>query len=71
MAAQDAKLSIKLTKGSFASSLSDEGLVNATIAGVAVSVPVEIQLNGTMLAKTQPQIYSAKAGKSGSPKTQK
>ena len=68
VAAQDAKLSIKLTKGSFASALSDEGLVNATVTEVAVSVPVEIQLNGTMYAKTQPQLYSAKAGKTGKTK---
>jgi hypothetical protein len=69
--AQDAKLSIKFSKGSFASSLSDEGLVNATVADVAVSVPVEIKLNDTMYAKTQPQTYTAKAGKTGSAKVPK
>jgi hypothetical protein len=68
VAAQDAKLNINLTKGSFAAAFADEGLVNATVTAVAVSVPVEIQLNGTMYAKTQPQLYSAKTGKSGSTK---
>ncbi len=71
VAAQDAKLSIKLTKGSFASSLSDEGLVNATVTDVAVTLPVEIELNDTMYAKAQPQTYKAKQGKSGSAKSPK
>lgn len=65
------KLGIKLTKGSLASSLADDGLVNATVTKDAKSVPVEIQLNGTMFAKTQPQIYTAKQGKSGSAKDPK
>jgi hypothetical protein len=66
--AQDAKLSIKFAEGSFASSLSDEGLVNATVKNVAVSMPVEIKLNDTMYASTQAQTYSAKEGKSGKTK---
>ncbi|MEO6027678.1 MAG: hypothetical protein ABIR79_12495 [Candidatus Binatia bacterium] len=68
VAAQDAKLSVKLTKGSFASSLVDEGLVDAIVADVAVTMPVEIKLNGTMYASAQPQTYKAKAGKTGSAK---
>lgn len=68
VAAQDAKLSVKLTKGSFASSLVDEGLVNATVTDVAVTMPVEIKLNDTMYASAQPQRYKAKTGKSGSAK---
>lgn len=71
VAAQDAKLSIKLTKGSFAASLSDEGLVDATVTEVAVTMPVEIELNDTMYAKAQPQTYKAKQGKSGSAKSPK
>jgi hypothetical protein len=68
VAAQDARLSVKLSKGSFASSLVDEGLVNATVADVAVTMPVEIELNGKMYASAQPQTYKAKAGKTGSAK---
>lgn len=71
VAAQDAKLSIKLTKGSFASSLSDDGLVDATVTNVALSVPVEIEFNGTMYAKTHAQTYTAKTGKSGATKDPK
>ena len=63
--AQDAKLNIRFSKGSFASSLVDEGLGNATVTDVAVLVPVEIKLNDTMYAKAQPQKYSAKQGKTG------
>jgi hypothetical protein len=66
--AQDAKLSVRLAKGSFASSLADEGLVNATVKDLAVTMPVEIELNDTMYASAQPQKYTAKAGKTGKTK---
>lgn len=63
--AQDARLALRLAKGSFASSLVDDGLANATVKDVAVTVPVEIKLNGTMYAKAQSQTYTAKQGKTG------
>lgn len=59
---------IKLTKGSFASSLADEALIDDTVADVAVLMPVGIKLNDTMYAKAQPQIYRARAGKTGKAK---
>lgn len=66
--AQDAKLSVKFSKGSFASSLADDGLVDATVKDVAVTMPVEIELNDTMYASAQPQTYTAKTGKTGKTK---
>ena len=63
--AQAAKLTIRFEKGSLASSLVDDGLVNQTVTNKAVSVPVEIELAGTMFAKTHAQSYTAKAGKTG------
>jgi hypothetical protein len=68
VAAQDAKLIVKFTRGTFASSLVDEGFVNATVTGVAVTMPVGIKLNDTMYASAQAQAYSAVAGTTGSAK---
>lgn len=66
--AQDARLTVKFAKGSFASSMLDEGLVDATVTDAAVTIPVEVVMNGTTYAKTQPLRYSAKQGKSGKAK---
>jgi hypothetical protein len=66
--AQDAKLSVKFSKGSFVAALADEGLVDATVKDIAVTMPVEIKLNDTMYALAQAQTYTAKAGKTGKAK---
>lgn len=66
--AQNAKLSLKFTKGSFAALLADDGLVNQTVSAVSVSLPVEIRLNDKMFAASHALIYSATAGKSGAAK---
>jgi len=62
------KFSVKFAKGSFATTLQDEGLVNETVSDVAVSVGTEVQLNGVIYKKLQPQTYKAKQGKTGSAK---
>ena len=66
--AQDAKLTVKFAKGSFASSLLDEGLVDATVTDAPVTIPVEVVMNATTYAKAQPQVYTAKQGKTGKTK---
>lgn len=66
--AQDARLTVKFAKGSFASSLLDEGLVDATVTDAPVTIPVEIVMNATTYARAQAQSYTAKAGKSGKTK---
>ncbi len=66
--AQDARLNVKFAKGSFAESFDDEGLVNATVTNAAVTIPVEVVMNGTTYASAQAQSYTAKAGKSGKTK---
>lgn len=66
--AQQAKLSLKFTKRTFGALLVDDGLVNQTVTNAVVSLPVEIELDGTMFAKTHALKYSAKAGKTGSAK---
>lgn len=66
--AQDARLTVKFAKGSFAESLADEGLADATVTEAPVTIPVEVVMNGTTYAKAQPQLYSAKQGKTGKTK---
>ena len=66
--AQNAKLTIRFEKGAFASSLVDDGIKNETLTNSAASVPVEIELAGTMFAKTHALSYTAKAGKTGKAK---
>ena len=68
VAAQTAKYSVKLTKGSFATSLSDEGLTNADATKASVNVLVRIVFAGAVYEHTQALSYTAKKGKSGSAK---
>jgi len=63
--AQDARFVAKLSKGTFAPFLQDEGLVNATAKAVQVFVPVIILFNGTVFRTDQARIYTAKSGSSG------
>jgi hypothetical protein len=71
VAAQTAKFSLKLNKGSFASQLTDEGLTNANATSQTKTVLVRLVFANGVFEKAQPQIYSAKAGLSGSTKTPK
>ena len=66
--AQQAKLSVKFDKGTLAAQFVDDGLVNQTVTNVPVSIPIEIQLNDAIFAKTHGLTYSAKAGKTGKTK---
>ena len=68
VSAQTAKFSVKLAKGNFATSLTDEGLVNGNVRGVNASVVVRVVFNGGIYQTTQAVTYTAKAGKSGSAK---
>lgn len=58
----------KFAKGSFASSLVDEGFVDATVTDAPVTIPVEVVGNATTDARAQAQSYTAKAGKTGKTK---
>jgi hypothetical protein len=54
---------------SFSAKLADENLTgSADVKSVARSVLTTMVFNGTILQKTQPLIYSAKTGKTGSAK---
>jgi len=66
--AQAAPFQINLKNGTFASTLTDEGLTNETTRAKSVNVPVTFLFNGQEFRKTQPQSYSAKAGSSGKTK---
>lgn len=68
VAAQNAKLAIKLNKGNFSTSLADEGLIDATLDSVPVEVRAAVTVGGATYVTAQPQSYSAKTGKSGSTK---
>ena len=68
VAAQTAKYTVKLTKGSFASSFADEGLTNATAKKANVSVVVRVVFAGAIYEHTQTLSYTATKGKSGSAK---
>lgn len=66
--AQDAKLTVKLKKGSFADQLVDEGLVDATVQKVPVEVDVEVDAAAKPRKKRVALTYTAKQGKTGSAK---
>ncbi len=68
--AQDAKLSLKLTKGTFSADLADDGLVNETVKAVPVFIPVTVTVddNPTPPTATAQLSYTAKKGKTGSAK---
>ena len=65
VAAQNAKFTAKLSKGTFASLLADEGLTNTTIKAALRAVPVVILFNQALYRVDQWQAYAATAGKTG------
>ena len=66
--AQNAKFTLKLSKGNFSSLLTDEGLTNADAKNLAATVPVIVLFNEQMFTKDQAQIFNAKKGKVGTTK---
>ena len=69
VAAQTAPFTAQFNKGAFASLLSDEGLVGtATVKNESLTLPVIILFNVQMFETSQPVLYTAKAGKTGSAK---
>jgi hypothetical protein len=62
---QTAKFALKLSKGTFSTSLTDEGLGNENAKNKATTVRVDMYFNGQYLRKLVPQIYTAKQGSSG------
>jgi hypothetical protein len=53
VATQNAKISIKLSKGDFDAALADEGLTNATARNKSTPVLVQLIFNNTIYEKTQ------------------
>lgn len=68
VAAQGSKLAIKMTKGSFASSFTDEGLTDTTVEDTPVTVAVQVTVDSANYKKAQPQLYKATQGKTGKAK---
>lgn len=68
VADQDAKFSFKLTKSSVAADLVDEGLVNATVDDLQVSVTADVTIDTVPSTKDVTVTYKAKAGKTGKAK---
>jgi len=67
--AQNALLTVRLTKDSLAAALADEGLVNGTTHGkTQVSVPAIVLADGGYFTTTTLLRYTAKIGKSGAAK---
>ncbi len=64
----DAAFKAKITKGSWRTNWSDDGIVSADRKKEIISLPVTIQFNAIYTGTAQAE-YSAKAGKSGSFKT--
>ncbi|HEY3324607.1 MAG TPA: LamG-like jellyroll fold domain-containing protein [Planctomycetota bacterium] len=60
-----AKLSVKLSKGTFTDQLKNYGLTNTTIKGKPVDVPIFVIFNGTFYQQLQHQVYSATTAKTG------
>jgi hypothetical protein len=65
VAAQTAKYGVKLSKGDFAASLTDEGLTNTDATNKAANVAVHIVFGGSIYERIQAVTYKAKASKSG------
>ncbi|HEY3325066.1 MAG TPA: hypothetical protein VGP72_31725, partial [Planctomycetota bacterium] len=64
---QIAKFAVKLSKGSYAAALADEGLINATTSA-QISVPITLVFNGEVLQKSVTQSYKAVKDKAGATK---
>ncbi|MEO6026182.1 MAG: hypothetical protein ABIR79_04885 [Candidatus Binatia bacterium] len=65
VAAQDALLSFKASKGNFANDLADEGLINVTTDPTPVEVRAAVRIDTHTFATAVPLTYKAKQGKSG------
>jgi len=65
VAAQTAKYTIKVGKGTFSTALADDGLGNENAKNKSTTVRVDVLFNGQYLRKLVPQIYTAKQGTSG------
>lgn len=68
VAAQTAKFSANLSKGTFAAALATQGLANADANKASHAVSVGVYFNQQIFEKSQTVHYSAKKGKSGSAK---
>jgi hypothetical protein len=66
--ARAAKFSLKLSKKTFAPSFLSAGLVNSTVTGAPIQVPVTLTLNGAVYQTVVPLKYTAKQGASGKTK---
>src|SRR5262249_4927849 len=64
----NAKFTITFAKQNFQTTFAPLGLVNKTVANLAVQLPIEIVFNGASYQFTQTVFYKATAGKSGSTK---
>ncbi|HEY3321297.1 MAG TPA: kelch repeat-containing protein [Planctomycetota bacterium] len=64
---QVAKFVVKLSKGSFAAALADDGLTNETKTG-KLTLPVSVIFYGSLQTKSVPQDYKATKDKSGATK---
>ena len=68
VAAQTAAFAVKGGKGDYVSGLAGTGIANVNAKSMSVTVPVLLIFNNSAYGKNQPQVFSAKAGKSGSTK---
>jgi hypothetical protein len=68
VAAQTAKFTLKLSKGSFATSLADAGFTNATVKSKSITIPVTVLFNNMVLQANIAQQYTATQGKTGATK---
>jgi uncharacterized protein YkwD len=65
--AQDARLTVTISKSALAALFADEGLTNATTSGVSpVTLPVIVLFEGASYATTKPLGWRAKTGERGS-----
>lgn len=70
VAAQDAQLAFKGTKGTWADDLNDEGLADATVDATR-AIHVEVRLDAALYAQTLTVAYKATQGKTGKAKIAK
>ena len=68
VAAQTSTFTIKGSKGSYLTSLAGTGIANVNAKSLPVHVPILLNFNDLVYGKSQPQSFSAKAGKTGSSK---
>lgn len=65
--AQDARLTVTISKSALAAHLADEGLTNATTSGASpVSLPVFVLFEGASYSATKPLAWRARTGERGS-----